>query len=351
MKWELYTLNPVGRISSAFLWVGLIIELGDIRTLLKGLIRLFFKKKAEIDFHTALRLVKRLGGLEVGKVDDGYRVYWPEGDYITVKNLAELRFALTAYNLSFKAVDVEISRDCIKALNNKCIIFARDYIENDGIRLTRRSIEGCDICLIETFITRIHDVLQPRDKVVADIGAWVGDSSLRFAKLGAKKVVAFEPNPYNYVEFIKNLKLNPHLRDKIIPVNAAIGKDGTYRLCFDKILTGGGALSLYSKKNTQNCVNVTCYSINSIIEKYGMFDVLKMDCKGCEIDVLKELRMISVRPSVIKFEIDLGKWGHIINYDFRTVFRHLRSLGYRFQAYRSTPQAGLAIGLEVLAWK
>ncbi|HDD64256.1 MAG TPA: hypothetical protein ENF53_03775 [Thermoprotei archaeon] len=45
------------------------------------------------------------------------------------------------------------------------------------------------------FYKETYRFLDVKDKVVIDVGAWVGDSSVYFALKGAKKVIAMEPHP------------------------------------------------------------------------------------------------------------------------------------------------------------
>ncbi|NPA86148.1 MAG: FkbM family methyltransferase, partial [bacterium] len=54
-----------------------------------------------------------------------------------------------------------------------------------------------------------------RKATIVDLGAYVGDYSLAMAALGAKKVLAFEPQRSILNIFKLNLKLNSHLADKI----------------------------------------------------------------------------------------------------------------------------------------
>jgi len=50
---------------------------------------------------------------------------------------------------------------------------------------------------------------------------FVGDTALYYARRGAF-VVTVEPLPSNYEVMLRNLELNPELKLKIVPVNAAV---------------------------------------------------------------------------------------------------------------------------------
>ncbi len=97
--------------------------------------------------------------------------------------------------------------------------------------------------IIEIFVRNIHQI-NPYDdfdnKVVIDVGAECGDTPLYFASLGAK-VYAFEPIPEHYDAMVRNISLNPTLSEKIVPINAAMGKDGTLAFFRDGSVEVGSA--------------------------------------------------------------------------------------------------------------
>jgi FkbM family methyltransferase len=76
---------------------------------------------------------------------------------------------------------------------------------------------------------------------VLDIGAFVGDTALYYAERGAYVVVA-EPLPNNYKTMMKNLGLNPDLKPRIVPINAAVaGRDGFMDVKYSGEIYGGAS--------------------------------------------------------------------------------------------------------------
>ena len=73
----------------------------------------------------------------------------------------------------------------------------------------------------EAFEFGEYSFVDVEDRIVVDIGANVGDSSIYFALKGAKKVIAIEPHPKAFEELVSNTKLNG-LETIVIPVNAAV---------------------------------------------------------------------------------------------------------------------------------
>jgi len=80
----------------------------------------------------------------------------------------------------------------------------------DGILLIIDSFDP--VIIAETWLYDIHFLgFNLNDWFVLDIGAFVGDTALYYARRGAF-VVAVEPLPSNYETMIRNLELNPELK-------------------------------------------------------------------------------------------------------------------------------------------
>jgi FkbM family methyltransferase len=129
-----------------------------------------------------------------------------------------------------------------------------------------------------------YDALNVKNKVIVNIGAFVGDSSIYFALRGAKRVIAIEPHPEAFKEMLENIRLN-NLENMIIPVNAGLAsKPG--RICIrdvDVVHTEGAYYRL-SECNSK----IPAITLGELIDKYSIDNnaVLKMDCEGCEYDVI-----------------------------------------------------------------
>jgi len=59
----------------------------------------------------------------------------------------------------------------------------------------------------EIFGLGVYDLLDVRDRIVIDVGAFVGDSAVYFALKGAKRVIAVEPHPGAFAEMLENVML------------------------------------------------------------------------------------------------------------------------------------------------
>jgi FkbM family methyltransferase len=127
-----------------------------------------------------------------------------------------------------------------------------------------------------------YSQLDVRNKVVIDVGAYVGDSAIYFALKGAKKVIAIEPHPGAYAEMLININLNK-LVDRIIPINAGLASRPG-KICPQDFVKN--TIGYYKPNMCEEGIPII--TLAEVLRQYGDNDdmVLKMDCEGCEYDVI-----------------------------------------------------------------
>jgi len=137
--------------------------------------------------------------------------------------------------------------------------------------------------LKETFVDDVYSRMGVSGKVVVDIGAYVGDSSVYFILKGAKKVYAFEPYPSSYKLLLKVIKGNG-LEGKIVPFNEALAKKpGETKLNEEYENTPSSDL-----KSSAEGKSIKLTTLKEIVERFNLKGAcLKMDCEGCEYSILK----------------------------------------------------------------
>jgi len=145
--------------------------------------------------------------------------------------------------------------------------------------------------ILGTFEDEEYKFIDVKNKHVIDIGAYVGDTSIYFISRGANTVYAIEPHPGAYEELLENIKLNEFCH-KITPLNMGIGANESYITINIDTKQAPKALFHNSKEDG---VRVKVDTLTNIIEKYNIpTEVLKMDCEGCEYDIiLKDYNSIS----------------------------------------------------------
>jgi len=135
----------------------------------------------------------------------------------------------------------------------------------------------------------LHDYcwLDVKGKRVLDVGASIGDTAVYFTLGGAKQVVAFEPYPFPYSYALKNVEANGLKNVKV--VNAGVsGHDGTVKVTKGETTTGNDLKA----SDEPDAVEVPVYSLDRVLKEYGPFDVMKMDCEGCEYDAIASSKRI-----------------------------------------------------------
>lgn len=120
-------------------------------------------------------------------------------------------------------------------------------------------------------------------KVVLDIGAHFGDSSLFYHALYPDaRIIAVEPSPENFARLVKHVEKISN----IIPVNAAVGLiDGEITLNLTKSSLGH---SVVSRGANSSSVKVSQLSIESLKKKIDIekVDLIKFDIEGGEFGLL-----------------------------------------------------------------
>jgi FkbM family methyltransferase len=137
--------------------------------------------------------------------------------------------------------------------------------------------------IFEIFEYGDYDALNVSGRDVVDVGAFIGDSSIYFALKGAKRVIAIEPHPGAYAEMLENIRLN-NLEGVIVPLNAGLAsKPGKIRVERVNEEEATGTFHRFSEAGEVDAV-----TLGEIVERYSIGEgaVLKMDCEGCEYDVI-----------------------------------------------------------------
>tara|TARA_B110000014_G_scaffold264432_1_gene265939 strand:- start:10786 stop:11895 length:1110 start_codon:yes stop_codon:yes gene_type:complete len=236
------------------------------------------------------------------------------------------------FEMSENFIDDNVKRDkSFKIFKNN----GRRIIQTtDGIKFYLDSIHPGNT-IVETFVQKIHQVNSKQSfdgKIVVDIGAECGDTALFYSKLGAK-VFAFEPIKEHFNQLIENINLNQKLKERITPINAAIGKDGEliFHYGVQSITKSTSFIkNIHEKRSREE--KVTGYSFKSAFKKFDIekIDLLKMDCKGCEC-FLKENDLTNVDSIKIEYDSEFA------SLKLDKLLEILEKAGFRNIIYRINP--------------
>ena len=182
--------------------------------------------------------------------------------------------------------------------NNWKIIDSTDtYVKMKGPKdeiLYCRTQVGFDLGHIDEIFLRRDYGIDFLGKNVIDIGMSNGDSSIFFAKNGAKRVIGVEPDGRSFNIALTNIN-ESKVNEIVLPLNKALSdQSGMVELIVSD--SSPNANSIYEK----NMVNVAgskfkesveAISLKEIIDMFNgeHIDLLKMDCEGCEYKVLRSI--------------------------------------------------------------
>jgi FkbM family methyltransferase len=137
---------------------------------------------------------------------------------------------------------------------------------------------------------KIFDTFLDPDHSYIDIGAFIGPTVLYGAQI-AKKVYAFEPDPFSFKELKKNISLNPHLKEKIEVhekcLNSHMGK-----VKFGSRSLGGDTISslLFADAKTSWIVDGITFDEFIRENKIKDCNFIKMDIEGGEAIILPSMK-------------------------------------------------------------
>jgi FkbM family methyltransferase len=222
------------------------------------------------------------------------------------------------FQLPLREIEILGPGSIIKSLKSGWLYY-KNYWEKNNVKF--KHFYGS---IYEVFEEEDYKFFNVKDKNVLDIGAFVGDSPIYFILKGAKKVYAIEPHPDAYNEMIENIKLN-NMEDKIVPINMGINYEKDYITINTKDVVHV-AFSLFNSNNKG--IKILAGKLSDIIEKYNIdAQVLKMDCEGCEYDIIlkdydtiKEFDEIGFEYHAYNTKIPVSKLLDKLNKDFECKF-------------------------------
>jgi FkbM family methyltransferase len=214
-------------------------------------------------------------------------VFW---NFFIYKNyyhtLSQIRKKQFPIRFTFRNNQSVITKDLKEAslLLSRCqgITFHEDQISihnedyNEKIILNKWKDS---VSVKEIFFEKEYETLEVKNKIVLDIGANVGDSSILFSRLGAKKVIALEPQIEFFNMCKKNIELN-NLEQKIEILNAGLDdKQGHFFIDIKK------DSKHFAFESATQGIKIPKMTLDEITPDEKNL-VLKLDCELCEYNVI-----------------------------------------------------------------
>ena len=222
--------------------------------------------------------------------------------------------------VKFKCCTNELKLSDISSLNKVMILVRHEYFEEyfkeyiseneiitvkNGIRIYNPRLYPLNEIFSEYYEDYYSNFdINYENRIIIDIGANSGDSALFFASKGAK-IYGFEPVKEYYEIAKKNIELNDSLKNNIKIFNYGVSyKKGT--LSIDSM----DSVSSYINDNDSYEIEVV--SIEEILNHVSP-DLLKMDCEGCEFEIIENCDLSMFNEILFEYHSELvGKDYHIL---------------------------------------
>ena len=233
------------------------------------------------------------------------------------KDIVYLKLDDKTFQLPLKEIEISGFGSIIEPLKSGWLYY-KNYWEKNNIKF-----KHVYSAIYQVFEEEDYKFLNVQNELVLDIGAFVGDSSIYFILKGAKKVYAIEPHPDAYKEMLENIKLN-NMQDKIIPINMGINYKKDYVSIPTTVVNTQGTLL----KQEEEGIKIPAGKLSDIIDKYNInAQILKMDCEGCEYniilrdyDTIKEFDEIGFEYHIKQTNIPVKKLLEKLSKDFECKF-------------------------------
>ncbi|MHB1663654.1 MAG: FkbM family methyltransferase [bacterium] len=139
-------------------------------------------------------------------------------------------------------------------------------------------------------------------KIIVDIGAYIGDTTVFFGKRGAV-VYAYEPSKELYETAQKNIEIN-NINAKIF--NVGIGNKNTNAKMTrnQKDTTDSESFVIFDKFESIEKTHkdrflfteeIKLISLNEVLEQFDLVYLLKIDCEGCEFPAISSVKNENLR--------------------------------------------------------
>ncbi len=178
--------------------------------------------------------------------------------------------------------------------------------------------------VIEVFVHSEYNLNLREESILIDIGMNRAAASLLFAaKDNIQKIYAYEPFKPTFEMAMKNLKLNPKLSAKIIPLNFGLGKsEATMELPYVPDAAVGMSTThevCKGRKNIQKekvIIKDTAREFIAILKDNNDKNIIvKCDCEGAEFEIFERLDEANIldRIDVVMMEYHFEKPDKLID--------------------------------------
>jgi FkbM family methyltransferase len=217
-------------------------------------------------------------------------------NYLSViKHIIQKRYpaeAILRDGQKITLTDFELSYNLVRLQDQQKVAFD---IENDTVQISDPTdLNSKSLKLkgglrngetVNIFVQDVYHNFPIKGKIVIDVGANIADSCIYFVSHGAKRIVGVEPLIENYELAEQNVKLN-NFSNRISIVLAGCGARPGY-VNIDVNKRNGIGWQLGGSSNRGNTIPLL--TLEQILQQSNVGEdeaALKLDCEGCEYDVV-----------------------------------------------------------------
>jgi len=136
---------------------------------------------------------------------------------------------------------------------------------------------------------KLRDYFKLDEGVFVDIGSNIGKYAVKIGRKlsgGKGRVIALEPEPYNFEILKKNIKLNN--LDNVLPLQLACYSENK-KLTFYVEKSGSGSHSIYPTNSASKTIIIDALKLDDILKKNKIerVDLIKIDVEGAEVNVFQ----------------------------------------------------------------
>jgi len=213
----------------------------------------------------------------------------------------------------FEVIKVRGNEHTVRCFGKEIIL--NTYSSNDFVSSWISNVNYYEIGLLRELVK------YTKNKVVFDVGAYIGTHTIYISKFGSpEKVYAFEPDSRSFKLLKKNIEANE--LDNVVPINKGVWEfDGTVNFKIADASNRGVSKVDYAGDTTIQVVSLDKFCSD------GKCDCIKIDIEGNELKVLEGARnIITDNHPILAIEV------HGTKFEFPD---WLLKLGYKVRKIRS----------------
>lgn len=157
----------------------------------------------------------------------------------------------------------------------KFILNPSDNSTDSKMIVSSRTLEKLELNYLKS-------MKKSKNAIFLDIGANIGYYSLMSAKLGFKKIYAFEPIANTFLRLQENIKINS-LKKVIIPIQKAVGEKNADEYIYQDVENIGNS-SILIKGNKTKKLKINMIELCNFFQQNNIsnIDAIKLDIEGYE---------------------------------------------------------------------